>query len=146
MIVEGEKKSIFIDRDARMKKIFAIGGMRLFIQNNIENIVMQGCKKTFILPFCAGTSLPWLMRMYFGDSGQNGKVIIIKIAGISGMTKRNGHLSLVPKTCGKPKACETRIEIVMTSWYIVPTAPLRCSGDISDKYIGANPAFKPKWK
>lgn len=32
----------------------------------------------------------------------------------------------------------------MTNWYTVPTAPRRLMGDISAKYIGAKPAFRPE--
>lgn len=54
-----------------------------------------------------------------------------------------GHFSSVPSIWGNPRILDVRIEIVITSWYIVPIAPRRCVGDISVKYIGAKPAFKP---
>ena len=38
---------------------------------------------------------------------------------------------------------EIKIEMVIINWYTVPTAPLKATGEISDKYIGEMPAFKP---
>lgn len=54
-----------------------------------------------------------------------------------------GHFSSVPSIWGNPRTLDVKIEIVITSWYIVPIAPRRCVGDISVKYNGAKPAFKP---
>ena len=39
---------------------------------------------------------------------------------------------------------ESRIDMVMMSWYTVPTAPRRFTGEISDRYMGARPAFSPE--
>lgn len=54
-----------------------------------------------------------------------------------------GHLSSVPNKLFKPNIEEIRIEIVITNWYIVPIAPLKRTGEISVKYIGAKPEFNP---
>lgn len=60
------------------------------------------------------------------------------------LPKSMGHPPSVPKIEGRPNIWATKIEKAIISWYIVPTAPLKWIGDISVKYIGARPAFKPE--
>lgn len=66
------------------------------------------------------------------------------MAGTMVMASKVGHRSGVPRIESKPRICEMRMEMVMTNWYTVPTAPLRLTGDISAKYIGAKPALRPE--
>lgn len=60
------------------------------------------------------------------------------------IARRVGHSFSVPKIDAKPRICEIKMEMVITNWYTVPTAPLRFTGEISAKYMGAKPAFNPE--
>ena len=94
--------------------------------------------------FCARTSFPWIINVYFGDSGHNGKVKNWKAAGTIMIAEERkwtklkleislnitqckynvsnyipnsqGHFSSVPKKLGRPNTLESRIEIVITNW------------------------------
>jgi hypothetical protein len=92
----------------------------------------------------APSSLSLSNKRNLGDSGQNGKVASCKNPGIMVRPRRNGHPASLPRTLVMPKIWANKMEMVIISWYIVPTAPLRAVGEISDKYIGAKPALSPE--
>jgi hypothetical protein len=50
-----------------------------------------------------------------------GSVTSWKIAGTTVTASRTGHASLVPRIDSSPRICDTKMEMVMTSWYTVPT-------------------------
>ena len=57
----------------------------------------------------------------FGDSGQNGNVASCKNPGITVRNKSQGHPASFPRTPCIPRIWDSKIEMVMISWYTVPT-------------------------
>ena len=49
-----------------------------------------------------------------------------------------------PSTSGKPKTCENKIPMTTPNWWRVPRAPLMLGVEISDRYNGVNPVYKPE--
>ena len=54
------------------------------------------------------------------------------------------NIKISPIKTGSPRILDINMPKVMESWWIVPTAPLKLNGAISDKNIGAKQAPRPE--